>query len=248
MQPKDDQDEALERRPHILVVDDDKRICQLVSRFLSAQQFVVQTASSAQHARDIMQRFLFDALIVDVMMPGQTGFEFTRELRKTSNIPVMLLTALGEVEDRIAGLETGADDYLSKPFEPRELVLRLNAIMRRAPSASARPGGENAAVFCIGSWIFRTNRAELEHAQAKKPTLRLTNVEQNLLRALCETSGQPISRHDLALRCGMDDAGERTIDVQVTRLRRKIEDDTKNPRALVTVRGKGYMLYAEPQS
>lgn len=242
MQPLQDLIGALAGQPHILVVDDDRRICQLVSRFLMAQQFVVQTAENAQEAAEMMKRFSFDALIVDVMMPGQSGLEFTRELRKTSAVPVILLTALGEVEDRIAGLETGADDYLPKPFEPRELVLRLNAVLRRAPAAPAKTGD---ACFRVGSWLFRVSRAELEHEDAEKPLQRLTTVEANLLRALCESAGQPLSRHDLAVRCGMDAAGERTIDVQVTRLRRKIEDDTKNPRALVTVRGKGYMLHAD---
>ncbi|MCB1591676.1 MAG: response regulator transcription factor [Alphaproteobacteria bacterium] len=242
MQPFQDIAGALGKQPHILVVDDDRRICQLVSRFLMAQQFVVQTAPNAHEAREMMKRFVFDALIVDVMMPGQTGLEFTKELRKTNNIPVLLLTALGEVEDRIAGLETGADDYLPKPFEPRELVLRLNAILRRAPAPSA----QNAdAGFSIGRWIFRVNRAELEDAANEIAPQRLTTVEVNLLRALCESAGNPLSRHELAERCGMDDAGERTFDVQVTRLRRKIEEDTKNPRSLVTVRGKGYMLHAE---
>lgn len=233
---------AMANQPHILVVDDDKRICQLVSRFLIAQQFVVQSARNAQEAAEIMKRFRFDALIVDVMMPGQSGLDFTRELRKTSAVPVILLTALGEVEDRIAGLETGADDYLPKPFEPRELVLRLNAVLRRGVSPAARLG---EGAFRVGSWIFRTGRAELEDEAGHRPSQRLTTVEANLLRVLCESARQPLARDELAARCGMDDAGERTIDVQVTRLRRKIEEDTKNPRALVTVRGKGYMIHAD---
>ncbi|MBK9585204.1 MAG: response regulator [Alphaproteobacteria bacterium] len=230
-------DGNLSERPHILVVDDDSRICQLVSRYLMAQSFIVITAGDAQQAREAMKRFVFDALIVDVMMPGQTGLEFTRDLRKSSRIPVILLTALGEVEDRIAGLETGADDYLPKPFEPRELVLRLNAVLRRAPARA-----QKSAQYQIGAWSFRPERSELEGEQGIQ---RLTTVETTLLKVLCENAAQPLSRHDLALRCGMDSAGERTIDVQVTRLRRKIEADTRNPRHLLTIRGKGYMLHAD---
>lgn len=228
---------SLSERPHILVVDDDTRICQLVSRYLIAQNFIVMTASDTQKAREAMKSFGFDALIVDVMMPGQTGLDFTRELRRTSGIPVILLTALGEVEDRIAGLETGADDYLPKPFEPRELVLRLNAVLRRTPARV-----QKNALYQIGNWLFRPERSELEGEQGAQ---RLTTVESTLLKVLCENTGKSLNRHELAARCGMDSAGERTIDVQVTRLRRKIEADTRNPRHLLTVRGKGYMIHAE---
>ncbi|MCB1680613.1 MAG: response regulator transcription factor [Alphaproteobacteria bacterium] len=230
----------LSSRPHILVIDDDVRICQLVSRYLIEQNFVVLTAKNADDAREVMKRFSFDALIVDVMMPGQTGLDFTRELRQNISIPVILLTALGEVEDRIAGLEAGADDYLPKPFEPRELVLRLNAVLKRSP-----PRGQKKAVaYRIGNWLFRPDRSELDDGQGIQ---RLTTVEATLLRVLCENAGEPLGRHELAERCGMDDTGERTIDVQVTRLRRKIENDTRNPRHLLTIRGKGYMLHAEQQ-
>lgn len=238
MKPFGEGEGNLSERPHILVVDDDVRICQLVSRYLIGQNFIVMTAGDARQAAEAMKRFAFDALIVDVMMPGQTGLDFTRELRKTSRIPVILLTALGEVEDRIAGLETGADDYLPKPFEPRELVLRLNAVLRRTPART-----QKNTQYQIGNWLFRPERNELEGEE--QGIQRLTTVEATLLKVLCENSGQSLNRHELAARCGMDSAGERTIDVQVTRLRRKIESDTRNPRHLLTVRGKGYMLHAE---
>lgn len=227
---------VMANKPHILVVDDDIRISHLVSRFLTENGFIALKASSAAEAREMLNRFHIDALVVDVMMPGQTGLDFTRELRKNSLIPILLLTALGETHDRIAGLESGADDYLPKPFEPRELVLRLNAILRRAPKIPNTP-----KVYKIGNWEYYLDQEELVDKEIR---VRLTTVEVNLLRVLLEKCGEVMSREELALRCGLD-TGERTIDVQVTRLRRKIEDDTKAPRFLQTVRGKGYLLRAE---
>ncbi len=220
-------------KPHILVVDDDERIRDLVSRYLWDHDFVVMEAEGAGQAREMLERFEFDALVVDVMMPEETGLEFTSSLRGVHEVPVLLLTALGEAEDRISGLEAGADDYLAKPFEPRELVLRLNAILRRTakPQETLRP-------FKIGRWRFDPALQELRDGDE---VLSLTTVEQNLIRALAGRPGDAISRDELAEICGVD-AGERTIDVQVTRLRRKIEVDTKNPRYLQTVRGAGYML------
>ena len=223
-------------KPHILVVDDDERIRDLVSRYLWDHDFVVMEAEGAGQAREMLERFEFDALVVDVMMPEETGLEFTSSLRGVHEVPVLLLTALGEAEDRISGLEAGADDYLAKPFEPRELVLRLNAILRRTakPQETLRP-------FKIGRWRFDPALQELRDGDE---VLSLTTVEQNLIRALAGRPGDAISRDELAEICGVD-AGERTIDVQVTRLRRKIEEDTKNPRYLQTVRGKGYLLRTE---
>lgn len=224
--------------PHVLIVDDDDRIRQLVMRFLQDSGFIAVTARDAAQAREIMKRFSFDALVVDIMMPGESGLDFTKALRKGGNdLPVLLLTALGEAEDRIAGLETGADDYLPKPFEPRELVLRLNAILRR------RPGNETAArVFKVGRWTYN---AELNELADGKEAVRLTAVEGNLFQALASRNGEPVSRAELETLCGMEGAGDRTIDVQVTRLRRKIEDDSRAPRYLLTVRGKGYRLLTE---
>ena len=227
--------ENLAARPHILVVDDDERICSLVSRFLNENGFLAATAKDAAEAASILADFEFDALIVDVMMPGRTGVEFTRSLRAAGDgLPVLMLTALGEGGDRISGLEAGADDYLTKPFEPRELVLRLQNLLRRMPKKI-----ERETPLLIGRWTY-------DHAinalVSDLETQRLTTVEGNLLKALAGRAGQVVSREELAGLCGLDAAGERTIDVQVTRLRRKLEEDTSWPRHLQTVRGKGYML------
>jgi two-component system phosphate regulon response regulator OmpR len=229
--------ESLAARPHILVVDDDTRIRDLVARYLTEHGFVAATVAGAREARIALEAFTFDALVVDVMMPGETGLEFTRKLRADNDIPVLLLTALGESEDRINGLETGADDYLPKPFEPRELVLRLQAILRRRPQIKAvlKP-------VRIGDWIYNPDENTLTQDDEVQS---LTTAESNLLRVLASQAGQVISREDLSRLCNMDDTGERTIDVQVTRLRRKIETDTRTPRYLQTVRGKGYLLRVE---
>lgn len=225
-------------KSHILVVDDDKRIRELVSRFLHEHNFIVMTAEDANEAYNVTKRFEFDALVVDVMMPGETGVEFTKKMRSSGyNTPVLLLTALGEADDRISGLESGADDYLVKPFEPKELVLRLESILRRTKKEQAQQSG-----YRIGNWYFDPEFDELKGSEGDE--MRLTVVEANLLRALAESVGSPVTRDDLAERCGLD-AGERTIDVQVTRLRRKIEENTKMPKYLQTVRGKGYLLRAE---
>ena len=226
-----------ESRPHILVIDDDERICTLVSRFLHEHDFIVLTAEDPIAAESVMQRFAFDALVVDVMMPRKSGTDFVSEIRAQKNdIPVLMLTALGETEDRITGLQVGADDYLPKPFEPMELVLRLQSILRRAQKVE-----ESGSVYQIGAWRFDPDHDEL---QGEKDIVRLTSMEGNLLRALIGSVGDVVSRDELAERLGID-AGERTIDVQVTRLRRKIEENTKTPRYLQTVRGKGYLLRAE---
>ena len=230
---------ALAACPHVLVVDDDDRIRQLVSRFLTAEGFVVTTAADAVQARALLARLVFDALVVDVMMPGEDGLSLTRGLRGAGDVPVLLLTALGEAESRIAGLEAGADDYLAKPFEPRELVLRLQAVLRRRP-----PPPQSVAAFRVGRWRYDPESSVLEDGDA---VLRLTGVEANLLRALASRAGQAVSRDELARLCAPEAGGERTIDVQVTRLRRKLEDDPKVPRLLQTVRGKGYLLRAEAE-
>jgi two-component system phosphate regulon response regulator OmpR len=223
-------------RPHVLVVDDDARISDLVSRFLHDNGFIVMTAGDAAEARQLLKSFEFDVMVVDVMMPGETGLEFTKSIRGQFPAPVLLLTALGEAEDRITGLESGADDYLSKPFEPRELVLRLQSILRR--TAGKR---DAAKAFKVGRWTFDPDLEELQDGAERQ---KLTAAEVNLIKALAARPREVISREALAQQCGVD-AGERTIDVQVTRLRRKIEEDTKTPRYLLTVRGKGYMLRTE---
>ncbi len=220
-------------KPHILVVDDDDRIRQLLSRYLRENGFIVATAKDAAQAAASMKLALFDALVVDVMMPGQTGFEFTRELRRSSDIPVLLLTALEETSDKITGLEAGADDYLAKPFEPKELLLRLKAILRRRDKIP-----QTVRTFRLGKWTYDP---ELNELVSDAETLRLTSVEANLLENLSKHAGKVLSREELARLCGMD-GNDRTIDVQVTRLRRKIEEDSRVPRYLQTVRGQGYLL------
>ena len=222
--------------PHILVVDDDERIRKLVSRYLGGHGFLAFSAADAQAAKELLRVAVFDALVLDVMMPGQDGRALTEELRQTSDIPVILLTALGETEDKVAGFGVGADDYLTKPFDPQELVLRLQAILRRRPKVET----EESSVK-VGEWIFDPRQNELARGEEN---IRLTDVEATLLKALASRPGEILSRERLAVLCGMD-AGERTIDVQVTRLRKKLGEDSKAPRYLQTVRGKGYLLRAE---
>jgi len=226
-------------QPHILVVDDDKRICELVSRYLSAQNFVVVQAHDAGEARVMLGAFEFDALVVDVMMPGETGLDFTAYVRENTDLPVLLLTALGESDDRIAGLESGADDYLTKPFEPRELVLRLEAILRRT-----RKESQEEARLQIGAKIFDPLALTLEEGDDVQP---LSTVEARLLQVLAQHNGEPVSRMDLAEKAEIE-AAERSIDVHITRLRKKLGEDPKAPRHLQTVRGKGYLLRAVPVS
>lgn len=222
--------------PHILVVDDDDRIRKLVSRYLNEHGFLALSAADAGEAKELLKISQFDALVLDVMMPGQDGRELTQELRQKSDIPVVLLTALSETDDKLSGFHSGADDYLTKPFDPQELVLRLQAILRRRPKVEV----EEVSVK-IGEWVFDPTQNEL----AKEgESIRLTDVEATLLKALASRSGEILSREKLADLCAMD-AGERTIDVQVTRLRKKLGEDSKAPRYLQTVRGKGYLLRAE---
>ncbi len=217
--------------PHILVVDDDGRLRELLRKYLSENGFLVVTASDAADARGKLKNLAFDLIVLDLMMPGETGLDFTKSLRKTSTMPILMLTAMGEPGDRIEGLEKGADDYLAKPFEPRELVLRIHSILRRLPQ---RP--EIPPEVRLGRVTFDLARDELRRDGVP---FRLTEVEAALLRRLAEKPGSILSRGELSLNTG---AGGRAVDVQVTRLRRKIEPDPKLPRYLQTVRGKGYVL------
>jgi two-component system phosphate regulon response regulator OmpR len=219
--------------PHILVVDDDTRLRQLLRKYLMDHGFMVATARDAADARAQLAGLSFDLIVLDVMMPGETGLELTAALRRSSEIPILLLTARGEPDDRIAGLEAGADDYLAKPFEPRELVLRINAILRRLP-----PPGEQARTLRLGRWTYHLERDEL---RCGDEILRLTTAEAALLRVLAVNPGMTLSREDLTERARID-GNARSVDVQVTRLRRKIEDDPRQPRYLHTVRGEGYVL------
>ncbi|MBP6818927.1 response regulator [Ferrovibrio sp. MS7] len=235
---------------HLLVIDDDERIRTLLTRYLTSNAgFRVTGADSAEDASAKLAAVTFDLLIVDVMMPGQNGFDFVAGLRKTGNsVPVVLLTARGEAEDRITGLESGADDYLPKPFEPRELVLRIQAILNRAQRAA--PVAPSAKPVHFGDFQFDIVRGELKRGEEIVP---LTTGEAALLRVLARRPGATVPRAALAAdgqgstaASGNASASEsRAVDVQITRLRRKIEEDPRNPRYLQTVWGEGYVLWAE---
>ena len=222
-----------EEQPQILIVDDDAKLRVLIARFLGEEGYFVATASTAADARSKLASVAFDLIVLDLMMPGESGLEFAAALRQQSSVPILMLTAMGEVEDRIKGLEQGADDYLVKPFEPRELLLRIASILRRVP----QPQPQTRAVH-IGDKVFHLDREELRQGEN---LVRLTSVETALLKALAERAGMPLSREDLIHLTGAV-GGDRAIDVQVTRLRRKIETDSREPRYLQTVRGRGYVL------
>jgi two-component system, OmpR family, phosphate regulon response regulator OmpR len=228
-------EEALADKPHILVVDDDTRLRGLLQRYLSERGFRVTTAVDAADARAKLASIAFDLLVLDIMMPGETGLQLTETLRRDNAVPILLLTAMNETENRISGFECGADDYLPKPFEPRELVLRINAILRRVPPPALPPLRSKVT---FGEFCFDLEREELTRAGS---FVRLTTAEAALLKALAQRAGEPISRDDLGDE-SLVSGNARTIDVQVTRLRRKIEADPKFPRYLQTVRGTGYVL------
>jgi two-component system phosphate regulon response regulator OmpR len=221
--------------PHILVVDDDQRIRDLLARFLQENEFRVTTADNAAAARANMRGLSFDLLVLDVMMPGESGFDLAESLLKNHDIPILMLTARAEPDYRIKGLEIGVDDYLAKPFEPRELLLRLrNILSRRKRTLGAQD------TIRMGDFTFHIGRGELKR---QGETVRLTERERDLLRQFAERPGSPISRMDLAKEG--TDGSERAVDVQINRLRQKIEADPGNPVYLQTVRGKGYILHAE---
>jgi len=218
---------------HVLVVDDDLRIRELLRRYLADKGFLVSTAGDAADARAKLASLDFDLIVMDVMMPGESGLELTRSLRQIKSTPILLLTAMGEAENRIAGLECGADDYLSKPFEPRELVLRINNIMRRVGTAPVATDP-----IRLGDHVFDPEREEL--SKDGHP-VRLTGAEASLLSVLSRSPGEVLSREVLIERCRIS-GSTRTVDVLVTRMRRKIEPDPRAPRYLQTVRGQGYIL------
>lgn len=222
--------------PLILVVDDDNRLRRLLQKFLTESGFRVFSAANAKEADTMMDWYAFDLLVVDVMMPEETGIDFTKRLRTNGKtVPVLMLTAMGETDDRITGLESGADDYLAKPFEPRELLLRLNSILRRVMS---KPPEKQKAQVKFGEHYYDLD----EHALFRgTERIRLPFAEAALLQLLAERAGQDISREELAQKTG-NETNLRTIDVQITRLRRKIEPDVRTPRYIQTIRGKGYSL------
>lgn len=231
-----------EPQAHLLVVDDDERIRGLLQKFLMRHGFLVTIARDGAQARRLLEGLEFDMIIMDVMMPGTDGIALTREFRQILSAPIMLLTARGETNSRIEGLEAGADDYLSKPFEPKELLLRINAILRRVPHVQSETGPK---MLHLGMVRYDVDRGELW--QGTDP-VRLTATEAQLMRIFAAQPGQPIARETLAGDLGRDSTAEektgqeRAVDVQITRLRRKIENDPKQPRYLQTVRGAGYML------
>ncbi|WGW03970.1 response regulator [Tropicibacter oceani] len=224
---------------HLLIVDDDERIRGLLQKFLVRHGFLVSAARDAAHARRLLSGLEFDMIVLDVMMPGEDGVSLTRGIRETSTTPILLLTAKAETEDRIAGLEAGADDYLAKPFEPKELLLRINAILRRMPETTAE--ATTPKLLTMGAFRYDIERGEM---WCGDDLVRLTATESQLMRIFSRQPGEAISRAKLVEDLGRDkgQAQERAVDVQITRLRRKLEADPKQPRYLQTVRGAGYML------
>lgn len=223
---------------HILVIDDDRRLRKLLARFLSENGYRVTVAESAADARATLRSFAFDLLIVDWMMPGESGVAFARSLREDSDVPILMLTARTDADDRVAGLEAGVDDYLGKPFETRELLLRVASILRRAqPKAPAPP---EATTVRFGPFVFHLDRGELRQGEE---IVRLTERERDMLSLLARAQGESVPREALA-GAGAG-ANERAVDVQVNRLRRKIERDPTNPQHLQTARGSGYRLLVE---
>ncbi|MBB6308219.1 response regulator [Xanthobacter tagetidis] len=222
--------------PHLLVVDDDSRIRTLLMRFLSENGYRVTTAASAAEARARLDGLAFDLLVLDVMMPGESGIDLARSLRTTSAVPILMLTARSEIADRINGLEAGVDDYLGKPFEPRELLLRIGSILKRA----APPPQKAIESVKFGDFTFHLDRGELTRAGE---VVRITERERDMLRTLATEPGETVPRLALA---GGGAISERAVDVQVNRLRRKIERDPANPAHLQTVRGIGYRLVVTP--
>jgi two-component system phosphate regulon response regulator OmpR len=229
--------------PHLLVVDDDRRIRDLLSRFLLSEGYRVTTAESAAEARAKLEGLSFDLLILDVMMPGETGFEFAKALRVSSTVPILMLTARDEKAKRIEGLSIGADDYVGKPFEPRELSLRIANILKRARPAAAPP----VESVRFGEFVFHIARGELRRGDE---IIHLTDREREMLRVLAATPGETVPRLALAGNGGLGgnagSIGERAVDVQVNRLRRKIERNPANPLLVQTVRGIGYRLVTSP--
>lgn len=218
---------------HILVIDDDTRLRTLLARFLDENDFKVSTAKDTAEARCLMEEFTFDLLIVDVMLPNETGVDFTRAIRQSSSVPIIMLTARGEFEERIKGLESGADDYLQKPFEPKELVLRINNILKRVTKTTK----ENH-ICNFGNFTFHFAESRLKKGEE---FIHITDSEAKILTALGKEKGSVISREALSKICGGID--DRSIDVQITRLRKKIEVNPKQPHFLQTVRNHGYVLY-----
>jgi two-component system phosphate regulon response regulator OmpR len=219
---------------HILVVDDDDRIRELVKEYLDDNGFIVSTGNSAEEAKIRLQYFKFDLIVLDVMMPGQSGFELTQEIKKKSNVPIILLTAKGEVENRIHGLELGADDYLGKPFEPKELLLRIKNIIKKSKKIDLNKINQ------IGEAKVDLNKMSI---QLKNKVSKINNSEKKVLIEMLANPGKTYSRTEIGEISNISQ--ERSIDVMITRLRQKIELNPKNPKYLQTIRGSGYVLWIE---
>ncbi|MCU4180979.1 response regulator [Bosea sp. BH3] len=226
--------------PHVLVVDDDRRLRDLLGRFLGDNGYRVTTAASAAEADNRLGHLVFDAIVLDVMMPGENGFDFARRFRGSSAIPILMLTARADGKDRINGLEIGVDDYLAKPFEPRELLLRLGNILKRTVVVEPAQSGARPDFVRFGPFLYGLTRGELRKGDE---TIRLTEREREILTALAECAGEVVPREDLAAQGSA--ANDRTVDVQMNRLRRKIERDPADPLYLQTVRGVGYRLVTD---
>ncbi|NPU11219.1 MULTISPECIES: response regulator [Bradyrhizobium] len=219
--------------PHLLLVDDDRRIRDLLSRFLRGEGYRVTTAASASDARAKLTGLHFDLLILDVMMPGESGFDLARFIRTQSSVPIVMLTARAEPESRIEGLQLGADDYVAKPFEPRELALRIGNILKRA---APPPAEEVVEQIAFGPFVYHLARGELKQGEE---IVHLTDREREMLRILATARGETVPRGALT---GNGTVNERAVDVQINRLRRKLEIDPANPLFLQAVRGIGYRL------
>ncbi len=222
----------MEITPHLLIVDDDRRLRRLIKKYLTDNGFQISEAGNADETKSLLELFQFSLLIMDVMMPGQNGQDLTKELRSSGfDTPILMLTAMGDIDNRISGLEAGADDYLSKPFEPKELLLRINNILKRQKQH------ETSLEIYFGDCCYNPKNHRL--TQNGIPIL-LTSAEQELLKILVQKAGQTVTREDLATLADTDN--ERAVDVQITRLRKKIETDIKKPLCIQTIRGQGYML------
>ncbi len=225
-------------KAHLLLVDDDKRILSLLSTYLSKNEFLISSARNSTEARCLLDYFEFDLLVIDIMMPGESGLDLLESIRKEKSVPAIFLSAKGESKDKISGLEVGADDYLSKPFEPKELLLRLERLLIRNEKEGSKKSGKSIE---IGDKIFDLQRLELYE---ENHLIKLTNLEANLLNLFALNPEKIISRdmviNSLDLSKGKQNLNERNVDVQITRLRKKIEPDPTNPKHLKTIRGRGY--------
>ncbi len=219
---------------HILIVDDDDRIRDLLKDYLINNNYIISTAGNAEEAKEKLKYIKFDILILDVMMPGQSGYELTEEIKKTIQVPIILLTAKGEVENRIKGLELGADDYIGKPFEPKELLLRIKNIIKYKNKLDL------SSKHFVGQAEINLNKMTINFNNKIR---KINNTEKKVLIEMLSNPGKTFSREEIGKISGINQ--ERSIDVMVTRLRQKLESDPKNPKYLQTIRGSGYVLWIE---